>query len=94
MRRKAEGVHDGGVAEVRARYVDGVEVPDGAVCAFLAGGGEFDISYLVPVEALMSANVGRLENGEEQARQTPYIFIGGQRSNGADGVVVGALDVR
>ena len=42
--RSAEGVHDGGVAAVETRYVDGVEFPNGAVGALLAGDGEVDTS--------------------------------------------------
>ena len=40
----AEGVHDGGAAVVETRYVDGVEFPNGAVGALLAGDGEVDTS--------------------------------------------------
>ena len=43
----------------------------------------------------MSTNARRVDDGEGEARQAAHEhFIGGQRSGGADGVVVGAPDVR
>ena len=94
-RGQAEGVHDGDIAAVEARNVDSVEFPDGAVGALLARSGEVDVSELVPVEAFMPANAGRVEHGEREARQSANVyFVGGQPGRGADGVVVGAFDVR
>ena len=72
-----------------------MEFPDGAVGALLASSGEANVSELVPVEALMSADAGRFEHGEGGARQMANVyFIGGQPGRGTDGVVVGAFDVR
>ena len=50
---------------------------------------------MVPVEALVSTNVRKIEDGEGGARKTAHVdFIGSEPSDGADGVVIGALDVR
>ena len=92
-RGNAEGVHDEGVAAVEARYVDSVKVPDGAVGTLLASSGKVDERELAPVEALMSANASRVEDAEGKARQAAHVS-GGQPDGGADGVVVGAFDVR
>lgn len=79
----------------RDTYVNGVEFPDSAVGALLAGCGEVGERQLIPVEALMSGNVGRVEDGEGEARKAAHVyFIGGQPSGGTAGVVVGALDAR
>ena len=77
---------------VGERYVNGVKFPDGGVSALLAGSSEVDVSYLVPVETLMSANVWGVEDGEGKARKA--YFVGGKPGGGADGVVIGALDAR
>ena len=43
----------------------------------------------------MSTNARRVENGEGKAMQAAYVyFIWGQPSDGAEGVVLGAFDVR
>lgn len=76
QRVRAEGVHDGGFAAVETRYVDGVEFPDGAVGALLAGCGEVGVSQLILVETLMSDNVGRVDDGEGKARKAPHTSLG------------------
>ena len=94
-RRPAEGAHDGGVAAVETRYVNGVKFPDGAVDALLACSGKVDVSQLVAVETLMFTNAWRVQDGQEKARKADHVyFVGGKRGGGADGVVIGALDVR
>ena len=40
-----------------------MEFPDGAVGALLASSSDVNASELVPVEALVSADVGRAEHG-------------------------------
>ena len=50
---------------------------------------------MVPVEALVSTNVGEVEDSEGGASETVHVdFVGREPSAGADGVVIGALDVR
>ena len=50
---------------------------------------------MVPVEALVSTNVGEVEDGEGEARETAHVdFVGSEPSGGVDGLVLGALDVR
>ena len=43
----------------------------------------------------MSTTVGEIEDSEGEARETAHVdFIWSEPSGGADGVVIGALDVR
>ena len=50
---------------------------------------------MVPLEALVSTNVGEIEDGERKARETAHVdFNGSEPSGSADGVVIGILDVR
>ena len=42
-RRSVEGVHDGRVAAIEMRYINGVKIPDGEVSASLAGSSEVDV---------------------------------------------------
>ena len=43
----------------------------------------------------MSANVWGVEGGEGKARKAAHVyFVGGKPCGGANGVVIGALDVR
>ena len=61
----------------------------------MAGGGQVDVSLLVPVEALMSAKVWGVEDREGKARKAAHVyFVGGKPGGGTDGVVTGNLDVR
>ena len=67
---------------------------DDAVRALLTDGSEFEVGELVPVEALVSANVGEIEDGEGEARKASNVYIvGGEPCSGVDGVVVCALHV-
>ena len=44
---------------------------------------------------MMSTNVWGVEDGERKARKAAHVyFVGGKPGGGADGVVIGALDVR
>ena len=71
-----------------------MQFPDGAVGALLAGSGEVDIGYLVPVEALMSTDVGEVKYGKGDAGEAAHVHLVGRNSSGcADGVIVRALDV-
>ena len=80
---------------IETQYVDGVQFPDGAVGALLAGGGEIVIRKLVPVVALVSADVEGVKDGKGEARETIHVHFLGSKSGGcADGVVVCALNVR
>ena len=68
---------------------------DGVVGALLTGGGEVDVRGLIPIQALMSPNDGKVEEGDGQARETTHVyFVGGLACSGAQGVVVAALHVR
>ena len=50
---------------------------------------------MVPVEALVPTNVVEVEDGEGEARETAHVdFIRSQPSGSANGVAIGALDVR
>ena len=67
---------------------------DDAVRALLTAGSEVKVGQLVPVEALVSANVGEIENGEGEARKAAHVyFVGGQPCRGFHGVVACALHV-
>ena len=67
---------------------------DDAVRALLTDGSEFEVGELVPVEALVSANVGEIEDGEGEARKASNVYIvGGEPCSSVDGVVVCALHV-
>ena len=44
---------------------------------------------------MMAARVSGIEHGEGKARKAAHVcFVGGKPGGGADGVVIGALDVR
>lgn len=61
----------------------------------MANGGEVDVIQLVQVEALVHADVGWVEDGEGESRKAAHVyFVEGKPGGGADGVVVGALDVQ
>ena len=67
---------------------------DDAVRALLTTGSEVEVGQLVPVEALVSANVGEIEDGGGKAREAADVyFVGGEPRRGVDGVVVCALHV-
>ena len=67
---------------------------DDAVRALLAAGSEVRVGLLVPVEALVPANVGEIEDGEGEARKAADVyFVRGDPCSGVDGVVVCALHV-
>ena len=61
----------------------------------MGGSSEIDVSQIAPLEAWMSTNVWGVEHGEGKARKAVHVhFVGGKPGGGADGVVMGALDVR
>ena len=67
---------------------------DGAVRALLTAVSEVEVSQLFPVEALVSANIGEIEDGEGEVRKAADVyFVGGEPCSGVDGVVVCALHV-
>ena len=60
----------------------------------MASGDEVDKSYLVPVEALMFADVREVKDGKGEPGEAAHVHLVGGKSGGcADGVVVRALDV-
>ena len=51
---------------------------DDATRSLLTAGGEVEVSQLVPVEALVPAHVGEIEDGEGKARKAADVyFVGG-----------------
>ena len=61
----------------------------------MAGGGEVDISQLVPVEDFMSADVAEVKDGKGEAGEATHVhFVGGKSGGCANGVFVRTLDVR
>ena len=61
---------------------------DGAVRALLTAVSEVEVSQLFPVEALVSANIGEIEDGEGEVRKAADVyFVGGEPCSGVDGVV-------
>ena len=60
----------------------------------MTAGSEVEVRQLVPVEALVPANVGEVEDGEGEARKaTNAYFVGSEPCSGVDGVVACALHV-
>ena len=60
----------------------------------MTAGSEVEVRQLVPVEALVPANVGEVEDGEGEARKaTDVYFVGGEPCSGVDGFVVCNLHV-
>ena len=67
---------------------------DDATRSLLTAGGEVEVSQLVPVEALVPAHVGEIEDGEGKARKAADVyFVGGEPCSGVDGVIVCAIHV-
>ena len=59
---KTKGVHDGVVAAGQARSGDGVVLADETVGALLALGGEVAVGQDAAVQALVSTDVGGVED--------------------------------
>ena len=66
-RGSAGDVLDGDVAALYMRDGDSMVFADGAVRALLTAGGKFNVGQWVPVQALVSANVGEVNDGEGEA---------------------------
>ena len=78
-----ESIGESGVAPIDASNGEGVLFTH-----------DFISASLIAIEALMATPVRSVEDGEREARKASDMdFIGGKTRGGANGVVIGVLDV-
>ena len=89
-----KGIGESGVAPIDPSDGEGVLFPHDFIGAFLAFASEVAIGELIAVEALMDTTVRPFKDGEGKAREAFDVdFIGGKARGGANGVVIGVLDM-
>ena len=89
-----ESIGESGVAPIDSSYGEGVLFAHDFISASLSVASEVAVGELIAIEALMSTPVRSVEGGEREARKASDMdFIGGKTRSGANGVVIGVLDV-
>ena len=64
------------------------------ISALLSVASEVAVGELIAIEALIATSVRSFEDGKRKAREASDMdFIGGKTRGGANGVVIGVLDV-
>ena len=89
-----KSIRESGVAPIGPSNGEGVLFAHDFISASLSVASEVAVGELIAIEALMATSVRSFEDGERKARETSDIdFIGGKTRGGANGVVIGVLDV-
>ena len=89
-----ESIGESGVAPIDSSNGEGVLFAHDFISASLSVASEVAVGELIAIEALMATPVRSVEDGERQARKASDMdFIGGKTRGGANGVVIGVLDV-
>ena len=89
-----ESIGEGGDAPIDSSNGEGVLFVPDFISASLTVAGEVAVGELIAIEALMATPVRSVEDGEREARKASDMdFIGGKTRGGANGVVIGVLDV-
>ena len=89
-----KGIGENEVAPIDPSNGEGVLFAHNLIGASLSVASEVAIGELIAIEALMGTTVRSFEDGEGKAREASDVdFIGGKARGGANGVVIGVLDV-
>ena len=89
-----KGIGESGVAPNDPSNGESVLFVHGFIGVSLSVASEVAIGELIAIEALMDTTVRSFEDGEGKAREASDVdFIGGKARGGANGVVIGILDV-
>ena len=89
-----KSIGESGVAPIDPSNGEGVLFAHDFISASLSVAIEVAVGKLIAIEALMAPSVRSVEDGERKAREASDMdFIGGKARGGANGVVIGVLDV-
>ena len=89
-----KSIGESGVAPIDPSNGEGVLFAHDFITASLSFASEVAIGELIVLEVLMGTTVRATKDGEWKAREASDMdFIGGKARGGANGVVIGVLDV-
>ena len=89
-----KSIGESGVTPIDPSNGEGVLFAHEFISASLSVASEVAVGELIAIEALMATSVRSFEDGERKAREASDMdFIGGKTRGGANGVVIGVLDV-
>ena len=89
-----KSIGESGVAPIDPSNGEGVLFAHEFIRASLSVASEVAVGELIAIEVLMGTTVRSFKDGERKAREASDMdFIGGKTRGGANGVIIGVLDV-